>query len=816
MSALSFSPSKPRRVISCPVMPLRDVVIFPHAIVPLLVGRESSIRAVESAFTAKGPRLIFMVTQKDSSQEEIHGSDGLFTMGCVCQVLQLLHLPDGNVKAVVEGLYRATFSDYALDGDYPSVVVTPAEDVMGDQQSFTAAANLLSSELQTYIKSGRGALNQDASQPLESIRDASALCDSVMARVNVPFPRKQEILEILDVAKRMEEVFVCLHGENSLATIEQRIKTRVREAMEKSQRDYYLNEQLKAINKELGREEDPMRELDRILEELKKRDMPQKVKDKVESEIRKLRIMTPQAAEYTIVRGYVDWIMDLPWNSLKDVDIDIEKARRILDANHYGLEKPKERILEYLAVQKLSGGLHGPILCLVGPPGVGKTSLAKSVALATGRDYLRLSLGGVRDEAEIRGHRRTYIGALPGKIIQSLKRVKYNNPLLCLDEVDKMTSDYRGDPAAALLEVLDPEQNNAFMDHYLDLDYDLSKVFFITTANSLEDIPAPLLDRMEIIELHSYLETEKYHIAKNFLIPRQIKENGLKDSNIKFTDNAIISIIRDYTGEAGVRNLERRIAKICRKVAVKLLESKHLDKRIIITCQTLPTYLGQQIYRHDKPETTSTVGVCNGLAWTSSGGELLLVETSIMPGTGQVVTTGKLGEVMQESAKAALSYVRAHSELLGLSDDFHKKIDIHVHVPDGATPKDGPSAGITIATAITSALLGIPVRNDIAMTGEISLRGRVLPIGGLREKLLGAKRAGVYTVIVPKDNERDIKEVPAEVVKGMNIIYVEHVTDVLPLALNATKDQIFSGRGMKPLTEKLRAGFAEKPAAQAQ
>lgn len=816
MSALSFSPSKPRRVISCPVMPLRDLVIFPHSIVPLLVGRQSSIRAVESAFDQKGPRLIFMVTQKDSSQEEISGSDSLFTMGCVCEVLQLLHLPDGNVKVVVQGSYRAAFTDYMTDGDYPTAVVTACSDVQGDPEHFTAASNLLSAELQTYLKTGRGSLSQDAAQPFEKLKDASALCDTIMARMNVPFTRKQEILEILDVARRMEEVYVCLHGENSLASLEQRIKARVREAMEKSQRDYYLNEQLKAINKELGREDDPLRELDRILDELKSRDMPKKVKEKVRSEIRKLRIMTPQAAEYTIVRGYVDWIMDLPWRKLKKVDIDIEKAREILDANHYGLEKPKERILEYLAVQKLSGGLHGPILCLVGPPGVGKTSLAKSVALATGRDYLRLSLGGVRDEAEIRGHRRTYIGALPGKIIQSLKRVKYNNPLLCLDEVDKMTSDYRGDPAAALLEVLDPEQNNAFVDHYLDLDYDLSKVFFITTANSLEDIPAPLLDRMEIIELHSYLETEKFHIAKNFLIPRQIKENGLKDGNIRFTDHAIISIIRDYTGEAGVRNLERRIAKICRKAAVKILESKKPDRRIVVTCQTLPTYLGQQIYRHDKPEAKSTVGVCNGLAWTSSGGELLLVETSIMPGTGQVVTTGKLGEVMQESAKAALSYVRAHSELLGLADDFHKKIDIHVHVPDGATPKDGPSAGITIATAITSALLGIPVRNDIAMTGEISLRGRVLPIGGLREKLLGAKRAGVFTVIVPKDNERDIKEVPAEVVKGMNIIFVEHVTDVLPLALSATKEQIFSGHGMKPLTDSLRQGFNDKPAAQAQ
>ncbi|MBO4295150.1 MAG: endopeptidase La, partial [Desulfovibrio sp.] len=722
-----------------------------------------------------------------------------------------------------------------------TATVTEVPQEKGDETSFDAAASLLSEELQSFLKSGRK-INQETVTALTTIKDAGTLADSIMSRVNVPYQRKQEVLEITNVARRLEEVFVCLHGENSIADVETRIKNRVRDAMEKSQRDYYLTEQIKAINKELGREEDPLQELDDVLKALEARDMPEEAKEKVRSEIHKLRIMTPSAAEYTILRSYVDWVMDLPWNKLKEIGIDIADARRILDANHYGLEKPKERILEYLAVQKLSGGLKGPILCFVGPPGVGKTSLAKSVAKATGREYVRLSLGGVRDEAEIRGHRRTYIGALPGKIIQSLKRVDHNNPLFCLDEIDKMTSDFRGDPAAAMLEVLDPEQNCTFMDHYLDLDYDLSKIFFITTANSVDGIPAPLLDRMEIIELNSYLETEKFHIAKSFLIPRQIEENGLQPEDISFTDSALTAIIREYTSESGVRTLERRIAKICRKAAIKLLESgAKTDAKaeakaapeaaeagqpaeakaeaktapFIVDVKSLPDLLGVPVYRHDRPEQASTVGVCNGLAWTSAGGELLLVETSIMPGTGTIAATGKLGEVMQESAKAALTYVRSHSAELGLAADFYKQVDIHVHVPDGATPKDGPSAGITIVTAITSALLGIPVRSDVAMTGEISLRGRVLPIGGLQEKLLGAKRAGVSTILIPKDNVRDLKEVPAEVLKDLDIVPVEHASEVLLKALDATEAEIFSGGDSQPLAKTLRADFprpAQTPA----
>ena len=534
--------------------------------------------------------------------------------------------------------------------------------------------------------------------------------------------------------------------------------------------------------------------------------MPEEARQKALAEVKKLRAMPPSAAEYTVVRNYVDWILDLPWNDLKSIDIDIEKARAILDGDHYGLEKPKERILEYLAVQKLSHGLKGPILCFVGPPGVGKTSLAKSVARATGRDFIRLSLGGVRDEAEIRGHRRTYVGALPGKIIQSLKRVKYNNPLFCLDEVDKMTSDYRGDPASALLEVLDPEQNNTFMDHYLDLEYDLSKVFFITTANSLHTIPVPLLDRMEIIELSSYLETEKRHIARSFLLPRQVEEHGLKEGNIRISENALLEIIRGYTREAGVRNLEREIAALCRKTAIRLVEDDDLDKCVSISRQSLQGFLGVKKYRHEEREDEPQVGVCAGLAYNQRGGEILLVETSLMSGAGHVVTTGQLGEVMTESAKAALSYVRSRAEVLGLDPRFHRKVDIHVHVPAGATPKDGPSAGITLATSITSALLGIPVRNDVAMTGEISLRGRVLPIGGLREKLLAARRSGIKKVIMPRDNEKDLKEVPDEVLRDLELVFVEHVDEVLPQALAAAPEEIFSGRATaKPIYNSLRA-----------
>ncbi|WP_301194250.1 endopeptidase La, partial [uncultured Desulfovibrio sp.] len=632
------------------------------------------------------------------------------------------------------------------------------------------------------------------------------LADAVMPQLKVDYRKKQEVLELSDVTERLERAYEYLQGEVALSTVEKRIKNRVKVQMERNQREYYLTEQIKAINKEMGREDDPQAEVAELEQKLKARDMPEEAREKALAEVKKLRAMPPAAAEYTVVRNYVDWILDLPWNDLKQIDIDIEKARAILDGDHYGLERPKERILEYLAVQKLSHGLKGPILCFVGPPGVGKTSLAKSVARATGRDFVRLSLGGVRDEAEIRGHRRTYVGALPGKIIQSLKRVKFNNPLFCLDEVDKLTSDYRGDPASALLEVLDPEQNNTFMDHYLDLEYDLSRIFFITTANSLHGIPGPLLDRMEIIELPSYLETEKRHIARRFLLPRQLEEHGLRPDNLRVSENALLEIIRGYTREAGVRNLEREIAALCRKTAIRLVEENDLERCVQVSRQSLQSLLGVKKYRHEEREDEPRVGVCAGLAYNQRGGEILLVETSLMSGSGHVVTTGQLGDVMQESAKAALSYVRSRADILGLEPRFHRKVDIHVHVPSGATPKDGPSAGITLATSITSALLGIPVRNDVAMTGEISLRGRVLPIGGLREKLLAARRSGIKKVIMPADNEKDLREVPDEVLRDLELVFVEHVDEVLPQALAATPEEIFSGRATaQPLWASLRA-----------
>ena len=763
-----------------PFMPLREVVMFPRSIMPLFVGREASIKAIEAA-QADYNKKIFLVAQRESDLEKPAAED-LAPVGVVCKVLQMLRLPDGTIKVLFEGLFRAQWSGLAETEACATVMVRRRAEIQSRPEEAEALVRAAHEALEEYGKTNKK-ISQEAVLSIMALHEPGPLADAILPHLKVDYRKKQEALELDDVTLRLESAYALLQGEVALATVEKRIKNRVKVQMERNQREYYLNEQIKAINKEMGREDDPQAEVDEIEQKLKARRMPEEARQKALAEAKKLRTMPSSAAEYTVVRNYVDWILDLPWDELKDIDIDIEKARAILDGDHYGLEKPKERILEYLAVQKLSHGLRGPILCFVGPPGVGKTSLAKSVARATGRDFIRLSLGGVRDEAEIRGHRRTYVGALPGKIIQSLKRVKFNNPLFCLDEVDKMTSDYRGDPSSALLEVLDPEQNNTFMDHYLDLEYDLSKVFFITTANSLHTIPAPLLDRMEIIELNSYLETEKRHIARQFLLPRQIEEHGLRPENLRVSDKALLEIIRSYTREAGVRNLEREIAALCRKTAIRLVEENNLDRSVNISLQNLPTLLGVKKYRHDEREDAPQVGVCAGLAYNQRGGEILLVETTIMSGSGHVVTTGQLGEVMTESAKAALSYVRSRAEVLGLDPRFHRKVDIHVHVPAGATPKDGPSAGITLATSITSALLGIPVRNDVAMTGEISLRGRVLPIGGLREKLLAARRSGIKKVLMPRDNEKDLKEVPDEVLKDLQIVFVDHVDEVLPQAL---------------------------------
>ena len=785
------------RVMELPLMSLREVVMFPRSIVPLFVGREASIKAIESAIADYGKK-IFLVAQREPEVEK-PGADDLFEVGTVSKILQLLRLPDGTIKVLFEGLYRARWSGGAEalaveEGAFPRVRVHPEAEEDDTATDVEAMVRATHEALEEYGKINKK-LAQETLLAISALNQPGRLADAVMPHLKVDYRRKQEVLEVNEPNERLEKVYELLQGEIAVASLEKRIKNRVKNQMERNQREYYLNEQIKAIHKEMGREDDPQAEVNELEAKLREKNMPEECREKAMREMKKLRQMPPSSAEYTVVRNYVDWILDLPWNVLKETDIDIEKARGILDADHYGLEKPKERILEYLAVQKLVNRLKGPILCLVGPPGVGKTSLAKSVARATGREFVRLSLGGVRDEAEIRGHRRTYVGALPGKIIQSLKRVKHNNPLFCLDEIDKMSTDFRGDPSAALLEVLDPEQNSTFNDHYLDMDYDLSQVFFITTANSLHSIPLPLQDRMEIIRLPGYLETEKRRIARDFLLPKQLEAHGLAATNLRLSDNAVLEIIRSYTREAGVRSLEREIATVCRKTAMQLVAADNREKCVTASCQNLGSFLGVKKFRYGERESEPQVGVCTGLAWTELGGELLLVETALMPGSGKVEITGKLGDVMTESAKAALSYIRSRSDLFGLKPGFHKEVDIHVHVPEGATPKDGPSAGITLATSLVSALLGVPVRNDVAMTGEITLRGRVLPIGGLREKLLAAHRGHITKVLIPHENEKDLKDVPDEILKGLEIVFVDHVDDVLPQALLTDAEKIFSGRG---------------------
>ncbi len=777
-----------------PLMSLREVVMFPRSIVPLFVGREASIRAIENALSNHDKK-IFLVAQRHPEVEKPQPGD-LFEMGTVSKILQLLRLPDGTIKVLFEGLHRSRWNPEldgaALDRDFPIVECSNILEAEETDPEAYALVRTTHEALKEYGKVNKK-IAPETIMAVSSLNHPGRLADAIMPHLKVDYLKKQEVLEMEDPKHRLEEAYGLLEGEIEITSLEKKIKSRVKSQMERNQRDYYLNEQMKAISKEMGREDDPMVEVAELEDRLKAKEMPEESREKALREIRKLRQMPPSSAEYTVVRNYVDWILDIPWNTLKDITIDIEEARKILDEDHFGLDKPKERILEYLAVQKLVKTLKGPILCLVGPPGVGKTSLAKSVARATGREFVRLSLGGVRDEAEIRGHRRTYVGALPGKIIQSLRRVAHNNPLFCLDEIDKMSMDFRGDPSAALLEVLDPEQNFAFNDHYLDMDYDLSKIFFITTANSLHTIPLPLQDRMEIIKLPGYLEVEKRKIAKQFLMPKQLEQHGLKESNLNLSDNALLEIIRRYTREAGVRNLEREIASICRKVARNLVEEDNTDKTVNVTVQNLHNYLGVFKHRYGEKEESSQVGIVTGLAWTELGGDLLTIETVIMPGTGKVEITGKLGEVMQESARAAFSYLRSRSHLFGLKKYFYRKVDVHVHVPEGAIPKDGPSAGITMATSMISALLGLPVRNDLAMTGEITLRGRVLPIGGLREKLLAAHRGLIERVLIPKDNAKDLKEVPEEILKGLEIIEVEHMDDVLRHAfMEVDQEKIFS------------------------
>jgi ATP-dependent Lon protease len=796
-----------------PLMSLREVVMFPRSIVPLFVGREASIKAIESAI-ALHDKHIFLVTQRSPEKERPEAED-LFAVGTVSRILQMLRLPDGTIKVLFEGLYRANWNivvtDPANGGDFPLVRMDRLEDLPGDKGEGDALIRAVNESLEIFARHNKK-IAPESILAMSALREPGALADAVMPHLKVDFERKQRALEITDGAQRLEYVYELLMGEIEIASIEKRVKGRVKGQMEKNQREYYLNEQMKAIHKEMGREDDPMAEAVELEKRLDDKIMLDESRERVKKEIRKLKQMQPSSAEYTVVRNYVDWILDLPWGVLKESDLDIARARKVLEEDHYGLEKPKERILEYIAVLSLVKSMKGPILCFVGPPGVGKTSIAKSISRAMDREFVRISLGGVRDEAEIRGHRRTYVGALPGKIIHSLRRCKFNNPVICLDEVDKMSTDFRGDPSSALLEVLDPEQNYAFNDHYLDLDYDLSKVFFITTANTLDAIPLPLRDRMEIIRLPGYLETEKLKIAKQFLLGKQREQHGLTPENMTISDNAMLEIIRRYTRESGVRNLEREIASLCRKIAMKIVEDKSVTS-VPVNRQNVASFLGVPKHRHEEREDKAQVGVTTGLAWTQMGGELLLVEVVLMSGSGKVEITGKLGEVMQESARAALSYLRSRSDLFGLKRDFHKEIDIHVHVPEGATPKDGPSAGVALVTSIVSALLNIPVRNDVAMTGEITLRGRVLPIGGLREKLLAAHRGRVGTVFIPSENEKDLKEVPEEILKDLKIVPVENVDTVLEQALECgNASALFCGRdNISPLSDLLVKEEYQRP-----
>ncbi|XPV74913.1 MAG: endopeptidase La [Desulfovibrio sp.] len=788
--------SQPEK-LSLPMMSLREVVMFPRSIVPLFVGRDASIEAIEKAVEFHDKK-IFLVTQKDPETEKPATEDH-YQIGTVSKILQMLRLPDGTIKVLFEGLQRGVWeedkSTFVLDQKFPMALVEPWYERSEDSTRSRATVRLVG-ELLDQFGAANPKIQQEALSAIAAIKDAGKLADSIMPHLRCEFTKKQEVLEEHDPVARLERVYELMHGEIEISQIEKRVKGRVKDQMEKNQREYYLNEQVKAINKEMGREDDPQAEAIELEEKINAKDMSQECRDRVVKEIKKLRFMTPSSAEYTVLRNYVDWVLELPWNSLKDAKIDLDNARAVLDNDHFGLEKPKERILEYLAVQTLVETLKGPILCLVGPPGVGKTSIARSISRAMNREFVRLSLGGVRDEAEIRGHRRTYVGAMPGKLLQSLRRCEFNNPVICLDEVDKMSADFRGDPSSALLEVLDPEQNYAFNDHYLDLDYDLSKVFFITTANSLESIPLPLQDRMEIIRLPGYLETEKLTIAKDFLLPKQREVHGLKEKNVEIDDDAFREVIQHYTREAGVRNLEREIAGLCRKSAMKLVESGEMEETVSIDEEVVKEFLGVPKYTHGEREDSPLVGVTNGLAWTQMGGELLMVEVALMPGKGKVEITGKLGDVMQESARAAFSYLRSRSDRFGLKDDFYQEVDVHVHVPEGATPKDGPSAGVTLVTSLASALLNVPVRDDVAMTGEITLRGRVLPIGGLREKLLAAMRAGIKTVLIPAGNEKDLKDVPEDILNALEVFPVKNMDEVLEKALLcADMKPVLCGRG---------------------
>ena len=762
-----------------PVLPLRDVVVFPYMVMPLFVGRAKSISALDEAMN-EGKQLL-LVSQKQADLEE-PTVDDVFDVGTIANIIQLLKLPDGTVKVLVEGQQRAKINQLNDGEDHFSAEVTLIETTFGDEKELDVVKAAVLNEFESYLQLNKK-IPADVLAALQRIDDADRLADTMAAHIPVTVRHKQSILELADVQERLEYLLGMMESEADILQVEKRIRGRVKKQMEKSQRNYYLSEQIKAIRKEMdeGESEDTIDEVEQLRQKVEAAGMPVDVREKVESELQKLKMMSAMSAEATVVRSYVEWMLQVPWHKRTKVKKDIAKAQQVLDADHYGLERVKERILEYLAVQARLNKIKGPILCLVGPPGVGKTSLGQSIANATGRKYVRMALGGVRDEAEIRGHRKTYIGALPGKLIQKMAKVGVKNPLFLLDEIDKMSSDMRGDPASALLEVLDPEQNTTFNDHYLEVDYDLSDVMFVATSNSM-NIPGPLLDRMEVIRLSGYTEDEKLNIAMRHLLQKQIERNGLKKGELTIEENAILDIIRYYTREAGVRGLEREISKICRKAVKNLLVNPKV-KSITVNSDNLHDYLGVKRFEFGKADTQNRVGEVTGLAWTEVGGDLLTIETASVVGKGKLTFTGSLGDVMKESIQAAMTVVRARAEKLGINSEFHEKRDIHIHVPDGATPKDGPSAGIAMCTALVSCLTGNPVRADVAMTGEISLRGKVLPIGGLKEKLLAAHRGGIKTVLIPKDNVKDLEEIPDNVKENLAIHAVETIDEVLGLAL---------------------------------